>query len=87
MPFDPNDMRGKGIKTMDINKSWPEFGTMKHLHERIPLAYHFIPPTGVQSPRNPGVWGWDPRPSGDPGSDQMIQLQITSRGKGAEDPK
>jgi hypothetical protein len=46
-----------------------------------------IPPTGVQTPRNPGVWGWDPRPNGDPGSEQNITFYMVGRGKGTEDPK
>lgn len=87
IPCDPNEMRGKNVRGLDVYKPWPEFGTMKELNERITLAYHFIPPIGVQTPRNPGVWGWTPRPGGDPGSEQNIHISITSRGKGVEDPK
>jgi hypothetical protein len=87
IPFDPYIMRGKGIRTMDVKKPWPEFGTMKELNERVPLAYHFIPAATVESPRNPALWGWDPRPYGDPGSTPQISLGLISRGKGVEDPK
>jgi hypothetical protein len=87
IPCDPEVLRGKGVRNLDVHKPWPEFGTMKNLNERITLAYHFIPPISVQSPRNPAVWGWNPRPGGDPGSEQNIKMGITSRGKGVEDPK
>jgi len=87
VPFDPNEMRGKGIRTMAIDKPWPEFGTMKELNERVPVAYHFIPPATIESPVRPGIWGWDPRPGRDPGTDPQVNIEITGRGKGEEDPK
>ncbi len=84
VPFDPVEMRGKGVLTMDVRRPWPEFGTMDDLNRRIPLAYHFMPPATVESPQNPSVWGWDPRPGGDPGSEQQIKFTITSRGRAPE---
>jgi len=87
VPFDPNEMRGKGIRSLDVYKPWPEFGTMKNLNERVPVSYHFIPPATIESPMRPGIWGWDPRPGGDPGTDPNIYIDITGRGKGEEDPK
>jgi hypothetical protein len=87
VPFDPVAMRGKGIRTLDVRKAWPEFGTMKDLNRRIPLAYHFIPTASVEVPLNPAVWGWDPRPGSDFGSEQVISIGITSRGKGVDDPQ
>ena len=60
---------------------------MKDLNRRIPLAYHFIPPTTVESPQNPAVWGWDPRPGGDPSSEQIIKFTVVSRGRGKGDPR
>ncbi|MCI0364283.1 MAG: transglutaminase domain-containing protein [Phycisphaerales bacterium] len=87
VPFDPNLMRGRGVRTLDVRREWPEFGGMENLNRRIPLAYHFIPPASVESPEYPAVWGWDPRPGKDPGSRQQITIGITSRGRGEEDPK
>ena len=87
VPFDPLVMRGKGIRTLDVRRPWSEFGTMKDLNRRIPLAYHFIPPTTVESPQNPAVWGWDPRPGGDPSSEQIIKFTVVSRGRGKGDPR
>ena len=87
VPFDPNAMQGKGIRTMDVRRPWPECGTMDDLNEWIPLSYHFIAPAQVESPLYPAVWGWDPRPGGDPGSEQVLQLMAISRGNGVEDEK
>ena len=87
IPFDPVEMRGKGIRHRNVREPWPEFGTLKDLNERIPLAYHFVPPATVQTPQNPAVWGWDPRPGGDPSSQQQIRIGIISRGRGQEDPQ
>jgi hypothetical protein len=85
VPFDPAVMRGKGVRSLDVRRPWPEFGTMDDLNRRIPLAYHFIPPATVEAPV-PAVWGWDPRPGGDPGTEPQIKFTIISRGRGPEDP-
>ena len=87
IPFDPNAMRGKGIRTLDVRKAWPEFGTMDDLNQRIPLGYHFLPSATIESPRNPAVWGWDPRPGRDYGSEQQIYIDMISRGRGVDDPQ
>ncbi len=47
VPFDPDVMRGKGIRHRDVHQPWPEFGTMDDLNRRVPLAYHFLPPRAV----------------------------------------
>lgn len=80
IPFDPDELRGKGIRTKDVREPWSEFGTMKNLNERIPLSFFFIPPAGVESPQYPAVWGWDPRPGRDPSSQQQLRFTIVSRG-------
>ena len=87
IPFDPMAMRGKAVRTMDVRKPWPEFGTLEDLNLRLPLAYHFIPPATVESPRSPAVWAWDPRPSRDITDFHQVLITITSRGKGVEDPQ
>lgn len=87
IPFDPVELRGKGVRTMDARKPWPEFGTMKDMNYRIPLSYHFIPPASVQSPGYPAVWAWDPRPKSDRTSLFQVQIGITSRGRGVDDPQ
>ncbi|MHC4128682.1 MAG: transglutaminase-like domain-containing protein [Planctomycetota bacterium] len=86
VPFDPVAMRGKGVRNLDVRREWPEFGTMDDLNRRIPLAYHFIPPAAVEVPI-PAVWGWDPQPGGDPGTEPQIRFTIISRGRGPGDPQ
>ncbi len=78
IPFDPVEMRGSGVSRMDVKRQWPHFGQMKDLNERIPLAYHFIPPVAVTSPRNPAVWGWAPQPRSIATADQFIQMNLVS---------
>jgi transglutaminase-like putative cysteine protease len=85
VPFDPMEMRGHGVQNLDVRRPWPDFGTMDHLNRRIPLAYHFLPPATLEAPY-PAVWGWDPRPGGDPGSLSQIKLDISSRGRAPEGP-
>ncbi|MCH8825195.1 MAG: transglutaminase domain-containing protein [Planctomycetes bacterium] len=87
IPFDPNEMRGKGLAQKTVHDPWQGFGTIKKLNRRIPLSYHFVPPSAVESPQYAAVWGWDPRPGGDPSSEQIITFKMTSRGKGVEDPQ
>lgn len=86
IPFDPEQMRGKGMHR-PVQDPWPEFGTMDDLNERVPLAYGFMPQRSVQSPMNPAVWGWDPRPSGSPDAEQMVRITVSGRGAGVEDPR
>ncbi|MHC5001777.1 MAG: transglutaminase-like domain-containing protein [Planctomycetota bacterium] len=85
VPFDPNELRGKGIRSKNVREPWSEFGTMKDLNERIPLAFHFIAPAAVESPQAPAIWGWDPQPDRFI-AEQRITLQIVSRGSGPSDP-
>lgn len=80
IPFDPNELRGNGIRTKDVREPWSDFGTIKNLNQRIPVSFFFVPPAGVESPQYPALWGWDPRPGRDPGTIQQIKFQIISRG-------
>lgn len=79
IPFDPIEMRGKA-HGRDLPQPWPDFGSMDDLNERVPLAYAFLPHLTVNVPENAAVWGWDPRPGGDPGSDQAITISVNNRG-------
>ncbi len=85
--FDPMDMRGGKVRNLDVRRPWPGLGNIKDLNRRLPLGYHFVAPASVQSPQCPAVWGWDPRPGGDPGSEQRISITIDSRGRGVDDPR
>jgi len=86
IPFDPDAMHGKAIRTLNIRDAWPEFGTLDDLNRRVPLAFTFIPPS-TQAPEFPAVWGWDPRPGGNPGAQPTVMITVTSRGKGVDDPR
>jgi hypothetical protein len=85
IPFDPDAMRGKGIRNKDPRTPWGEFGTMDDLNRRIPLAFYYIPPASVQTPGWPAVWAWDPRPEGNRIAEQSITLSIVSRGRAPDD--
>lgn len=87
IPFDPLVMRGKGIRTMDARQPWPEFGTMKDLHDRVPLSRHFMPPVSSQAPGYPAVWGWDPRPTRPKLGNYTVNMTMISRGRGIDDPQ
>lgn len=87
IPFDPDELRGKGVRSMNVKNAWPEFGTMKDLNKRVPLAYSFHPAADVVVPEGPALWGWDPRPGMPEGCTQLINLSLVSRGAGEEDPK
>jgi len=86
IPFDPDELRGQGIRTKDVRQPWSEFGTMDELNERIPLSFFFMPPAGLETPQYPAVWGWDPRPGRDPSSRQQIRFTIVSRGSPRKTP-
>ncbi len=80
IPFDPDELRGNGIRNKNVRDPWSDFGTMKDLNERIPLSFYFIPPAGVETPQYPAVWGWDPRPGRDPGTYPQVKFVVVSRG-------
>jgi hypothetical protein len=87
IPFDPKELRGR-VHALDVRRPWPDFGMMKDLNERVPLAFHFIPPASVEVPEYPAVWGWSPRPKRPVyGVAQTIDLSITSRGRGIDDER
>lgn len=86
VPFDPDEMRSAGLHR-DANEPWPHFGTFEDMNRWIPLAYHFIPPVKCEVPDHPAVWGWDPKPGGDPGSRQHIRFMYNSRSRGTPDPR
>jgi hypothetical protein len=85
IPFDPNMLRDHGYKHRKVQEAWTGFGNVDDLNERIPLAFHYIPPTQIETPINPAVWGWDPRPGGDPSSEQHIVISAEHRGAGKDE--
>lgn len=90
VPFDPVDMQGKGLHR-DVREPWPEFGTMRELNERIPIAFGFTPARGRMGPgpidvdQVPSVWGWRPKGSVSPYLRQQIRVSMESLGRGREE--
>lgn len=58
IPFNPDELRGKGIRSWNVNSAWREFGTMKDLNRMIPLAYAFAPDHGDTAYDCWAIWGW-----------------------------
>ncbi len=85
IPFDPMMIRDHGYKHRKVQEAWTGFGHIDDLNRRVALAYHFIPPTTVETPINPAVWGWDPRPGGDPSSEQHITFSAEHKGAGRDE--
>ncbi len=58
IPFDPKAMRGKGVRSWSLDRSWNSFGNMSDLNKQIPLAYSFSPGDGSKAYDAWSVWGW-----------------------------
>lgn len=92
VPFDPVDMQGKGLHR-SVQEPWPEFGTMRELNERIPVAFGFTPASGRMGPgpedvsQLPSVWGWNPSGRVSPYLRQQIRVSMESLGRGREEPQ
>jgi len=86
VPFDPAEMRGKGLETRGLKDAWTGFGTLKDLNELVPISHTFVPAANLQAPIAAALWGWDPR------TDQIVEHQIlpletTGRGAGVPDER
>jgi transglutaminase-like putative cysteine protease len=90
IPFDPVAMQGKGLHR-EVHEPWPEFGSIRDLNERIPLAYGFTPARGemgpgpIDLPEVASIWGWNLSSRGAPGVRQQIRLSMESLGRVRED--
>lgn len=58
IPFDPDEIRRKGVRHWNVLNDWPEFGTMSDLNRRVPLAYAFAPDNGRAAYDCYAIWGW-----------------------------
>jgi hypothetical protein len=86
VPFDPEEIRGSAVRQLKVGAPWPGLGNMKDLNERVPIAWCFAP-QGYSGSDFASLWGW--RPLGVVNSwtlEAALQLQVTSRGKGIDDP-
>ena len=58
IPFDPDELRRKGVRHWNVLTKWAEFGTMSDLNRRVPLAYAFAPDNGDAAYDCFALWGW-----------------------------
>ena len=80
--FDPLGMRSGPLRSLDVQRPWPGFGSIDDLNEACPFCYGFGP-EGAIWPFYPAVWGAQPTagtPSGVPAG--FVTVSMTSRGKG-----
>jgi hypothetical protein len=89
VPFDPVSMQGKGLHR-EVHQAWPDFGTIRDLNERVPLAYGFTPARGNMGPGRgvelgerelPSLWSWNPSGSLRPDLRQQIRPSMESLGR------
>ena len=58
VPFDPYEMRGRGLPQANINQPWKWFGTIKQMNRRVALAYDFAPFNHGVTCDWPAGWVW-----------------------------
>ncbi len=81
IPFDPHELRGNGLRDQSVYDRWPGLGAMKDLNRRIPITYHFTPPTSTPTIGWPAIWGWNVQPNQLPRCSQQIILSIVHQGQ------
>lgn len=81
VPFDIDQMRTQNLAALDVHRPWHGFGSLDDLNERVPLAFHYLPPVTSESPMYPSVWGWDPRPHRNETVRQFIRLDMDRSGR------
>ncbi len=81
VPFDINELRAQNLRALSVHEPWRGFGNLRNHNRRIPLAYHYLPPVTAQSPQEPAIWGWDPRPATSQSLYQTINMRIRSHGR------
>ncbi len=58
VPVDLAKMRKQGSRAQPMDRAWKYFGTHEELQGVVPIAFHFHPPTTVESYGSPAMWGW-----------------------------
>jgi hypothetical protein len=58
VPFDPYEMRGRGLPQANVNQPWKWFGTIKQMNRRVALAYDFAPFNHGMTRDWPAGWVW-----------------------------
>ncbi len=73
IPVDIIKQREFSSRAPQIERPWEFFGTNRELDTICPVAYHWHPPTTVQSAGAPALWGWIAVP-GNPRADQELRI-------------
>lgn len=83
VPVDLVTMRQKrGNRALDMDKTWPYFGTHDELDDVIPFSFHFHPETTVQAFGSPGFWGWFVLPEPPKRAYQYLRFMATTTPQG-----
>lgn len=89
VPFDPERLRGSGVRSLAIDRDWPGHGEIDFDDGmRIPLAHSFLPPgKSTAAIQYPALWGWRSAGAIMPQSSVIdtVEVHVTSRGKGTPD--
>lgn len=87
VPVDLAKMRKQGSRPQPIDKPWKYFGTHDELQGVVPIAFHFHPPTTVESFGAPAMWGWMMTPDPPDVGYQGLRIRADRPGQTAEDQK
>lgn len=87
VPVDLVKMRKQGSRPQPIDKPWKYFGTHDELQGVVPIAFHFHPPTTVESFGSPAMWGWMMSPDPPEVGYQGITFRADRASQTAEEQK
>lgn len=85
VPVDLARMRKQGSRAQAMDRPWKFFGTHDELQGVVPIAFHFHPPTTVESFGAPGMWGWMMTPSAPDVGFQGLRIRADRAAQTAED--
>ncbi|MCC6227723.1 MAG: hypothetical protein IT432_00670 [Phycisphaerales bacterium] len=87
VPVDLAKMRKLGSRAQSMDKAWKYFGTHDELQGVVPIAFHFHPPTTVESFGAPAMWGWMMTPDPPEVGFQGLRVRADRAAQTAEDQK
>jgi len=87
VPVDLARMRKQGSRAQAMDKPWKYFGTHDELQGVVPIAFHFHPPTTVESFGAPAMWGWMMTPDPPEVGFQGLRVRAERAAQTAEDQK
>lgn len=87
VPVDIAQMRKQGSRAQAMDKPWKYFGTQDEMHGVVPIAFHFHPPTTVESFGAPAMWGWMMTPSSADVGFQSLRFRADRASTSPDDKK